>query len=204
MRIVGGRWRRRSLVGPVGMTTRPMPERVREAIFETIGSAWETLGGLPPVRVLDVFAGNGGIGLEALSRGAVWCGFIERDRNALRALRTNVAAVLDQEAGALAQILQADAYRAEAWQRKLRQTPIDLVSIDPPFRDSRDATPAGRVGRLLESLARGPLLADDAIVVVRHESRVDYDQHAYGDLTPTDVRRYGNMKITYLTNACAD
>jgi 16S rRNA (guanine966-N2)-methyltransferase len=200
MRIVSGRWRRHSLAGPIGKTTRPMPERVREAIFEKIGSRWGTLGKLPPVRVLDVFAGNGGVGLEALSRGAVWCGFVERDRDSLKVLRSNVSSVLGQEAHTLAQVLAADAYRVGNWQRRLRHARIDLVSVDPPFRDSHDPAPAGRVGRLLESLAGGTLLADDAIVVLRHESRVDYDQHTYSGLQVMDVRRYGNMKITYLTN----
>ncbi len=201
MRIVSGRWRRRNLVAPVGTTTRPMPDRVREAVFETLGSRWGTLGKLPAVRVLDVFAGAGGVGLEALSRGAGWCGFVERDRRALKALRQNVHALLGDEADDLVQVLGADAFRDRAWQRSVRHAPVELVVIDPPYADSRDASAEGRVGRLLEALGDGPLLATEPVVVLRHEARVDYDQCEYGRLHATDARRYGDMTVTYLTNA---
>jgi 16S rRNA (guanine966-N2)-methyltransferase len=178
-----------------------MPERVRQAVFEKVGSQWGTLGALPPVRVLDVFSGAGGIGLEALSRGAVWCGFVERDGNALKAMRQNVAAILGREGDTLTQILRADAFRFESWREKLRHGPIDLASFDPPFSASRDASLDGRMGRVLVSLGRGDLLAEDAIVIVRHESSIDYDQEPYGNLRAFDARRYGGMTVTFLTNA---
>ncbi len=198
MRIVGGRWRRRNLASPPGLNTRPMPDRVRKAVFETIGSRWETLGKLPPVRVLDVFAGCGAIGLEALSRGARWCGFVERDHRALTGLRRNLSDLLGDEVADLAQVLRTDAFRPTGWAPTLPHTSIELIFVDPPYRDSRDSTPSGRVSRLLASPAVAAILADDSLVVLRHEAKVQYDRCAYGCLGATDVRRYGSMSITYM------
>ena len=87
MRIIAGAARGRRLVGPPGQTTRPMTDRVRESLFSSI-AAW-----LPDGVVLDLYAGTGSMGLEALSRGAKEVTFVEKDRNALDALRKNVDAV---------------------------------------------------------------------------------------------------------------
>jgi len=204
MRIVGGRWRRRNLASPVGLNTRPMPDRVRKAVFETIGSRWGTLGKLPPVRALDVFAGCGAIGLEALSRGARWCGLVERDHRALAGLRLNVSTLLGDEAANLAQVLRVDAFRPTSWAPTLHHTPIELIFVDPPYRDSRDSTPSGPVPRLLASLTAAAVLADDALVVLRHEAKAQYDRCAYGCLGATDVRRYGSMSVTYMERSEGD
>ncbi|MBN1345663.1 MAG: RsmD family RNA methyltransferase [Phycisphaerae bacterium] len=203
MRIVGGQWRRKTLVSPPGENTRPMPERVREAVLEKVGSQWGTPGGLPEVRVLDLFAGSGASGLEALSRGAAWCCFVDQAGVALKALRQNVKSVLGDEAGGLAQIVQGDAFRPKSYIRMLAHDSIDLVFVDPPYAASRDNAASGPVARLLEGLCQGPLLAEDALIVLRHESRVDYDETPYGSLEVVDVRRYGGMKVTYLTNGHA-
>ena len=178
-----------------------MPDRVREAVFETLGSRLGTPGKLPAVRVLDVFAGGGGVGLEALSRGAVWCGFVERNAAALKVLRGNLSTVLGDEAAELSQVLPVDAYRTAGWVRTVRGKPVDLAFIDPPFLDSRDATPDGKVPGLIGWLDRAQVLAEDALVVVRHEEHVSYDEHPYGRLHAADVRRYGRMRVTYLTSA---
>src|SRR5579872_4843228 len=91
MRIVAGTWRGRTLVAPPGSATRPTADRVRQALFDMILHApWGGRDAIANVRVLDVFAGTGALGLEALSRGAAHATFIEQDRPALAALRTNV------------------------------------------------------------------------------------------------------------------
>jgi 16S rRNA (guanine966-N2)-methyltransferase len=198
MRIISGRWRRRTILAPEGRTTRPMPDRVRMAIFETVGSWLGTPSSLPPIRVLDLFAGSGSIGLEALSRGAAWCCFVERDRTAVATLRRSIATLLEDHAGERAQVLIADVFNVSRWCRPVRQTPFELVFVDPPYDDSHQATPAGKVALLLTSLSDASLLADDALVVLRHEARVSYDHRRYGRLRPTDVRRYGSMSVTYL------
>ncbi len=198
MRIIGGKWRRRQLVGPQGLKTRPMPDRVREAVCETVGSRFGTVGALPPIRVLDLFAGSGGSGLEALSRGASWCGFVERNGLALKALRRNIAEVLGQDARRLSTVIRADAYRPSAWAGVLKDRPVDVVFVDPPYADTRASGPSDRVGRLLEALDFEDVLSAEGIVVLRHESKVRYDAHRYGALASHDVRRYGSTTVTYL------
>src|SRR3989304_6946937 len=90
MRIIGGQWRSRRLLRPETDSTRPMPDRVKQAIFDMLGSRYDDPGALPPLLVADVFAGGGSMGLEALSRGAAFCSFFERDRQALEALCSNI------------------------------------------------------------------------------------------------------------------
>src|SRR5690242_21464349 len=93
MRIVGGAWRGRSHVAPPGQGTRPTADRVRQAVFDMLLHApWGGRDVIEGASVLDVFAGTGAMGLEALSRGAAFACFIERDPVALKALRANVAA----------------------------------------------------------------------------------------------------------------
>jgi 16S rRNA (guanine966-N2)-methyltransferase len=148
--------------------------------------------------VLDVFAGSGVVGLEALSRGATWCAFVEHAGAALKAIRRNIVGLMGDLAKQSTQVLRADAFRPLHWMPLVQQTPVDLVIVDPPYPRSGDASESGPVGRLLAGLSGGELLAKEAVVILRHEARVEYDQHAYGRLRATDVRRYGNMAVTYL------
>ncbi len=123
MRIIAGKWRGRVLVAPAGEVTRPTAERVRQALFDRIMHApWGGRGLIEGARVLDVFAGTGALGLEALSRGAAHATFMEQDRAALAALRANIASC-----GAEATVLAGDA----------RQPPpgegCTIVFLDPPY-----------------------------------------------------------------------
>jgi 16S rRNA (guanine966-N2)-methyltransferase len=90
MRIIAGKLRGRQIQAPPGMQTRPMPDRVRQAVFNIIGAACGDPGSVPPVAVLDVFAGSGALGIEALSRGAAYCCFVEEDPAAVRTLKGNL------------------------------------------------------------------------------------------------------------------
>ncbi|MFZ5794795.1 MAG: RsmD family RNA methyltransferase, partial [Pseudomonadota bacterium] len=87
MRIIAGKWRGRPIVAPKGDATRPTADRVREALFSMLASR---LGSFEDLAVADLFAGSGALGLEALSRGAASCIFVEQDKAALDALRTNI------------------------------------------------------------------------------------------------------------------
>lgn len=118
MRIVSGRWRGRPLKAPAGDATRPTSDRAREALFSMLASR---LGSFEGLRVADLFAGTGALGLEALSRGAAHCTFVEPERAALAALEANVAAL-----SAAAAIV---ARRAESY----RGGPFDLLFLDPPY-----------------------------------------------------------------------
>ncbi|HEU0100532.1 MAG TPA: 16S rRNA (guanine(966)-N(2))-methyltransferase RsmD [Allosphingosinicella sp.] len=122
MRIVAGRWRGRPLVAPQGQDTRPTSDRVREALFSMLASRLGTFEGL---RVADLFAGTGALGLEALSRGAARCTFIERERAALAAIERNVASL---GAGPLSEIRAGAVERAPA-----PREPFHLVFMDPPY-----------------------------------------------------------------------
>jgi 16S rRNA (guanine966-N2)-methyltransferase len=121
MRIVAGRWRGRTIVAPAGRTVRPTADRVREAWMSVV-QPW-----LPGARVLDLFAGSGALGLEALSRGAAYADFVEQAASSLRALRDNIAAL---DAGDRARVRRADASRAVA---RLARGAYDVAFADPPY-----------------------------------------------------------------------
>jgi 16S rRNA (guanine966-N2)-methyltransferase len=126
MRIVAGRLRGRTLAGPTGSQTRPTADRVRQALFDMLlHAAWGGRDMVEGVRVLDVFAGTGALGLEALSRGAAHVTFIEQDHAALVALRANIAACRVEDC---CTVLAADALAASP-----SGTP-SLVFLDPPYR----------------------------------------------------------------------
>ena len=122
MRIIAGTWRGRRLIAPAGDATRPTADRTREALFSMLTSR---LGSFEGLKVADICAGTGALGLEALSRGAAHCTFVERDRPAIDALRANIAklgeaALLAAEVRAIA----AESFSGGAY---------DLVLIDPPY-----------------------------------------------------------------------
>ncbi|MBO9379041.1 16S rRNA (guanine(966)-N(2))-methyltransferase RsmD [Sphingomonas histidinilytica] len=118
MRIIAGQWRGRPLIAPQGQATRPTADRTREALFSMLASR---LGSFEGLAVADVCAGTGALGLEALSRGAARCTFVERDRAAVEALRANIAKL-----GAAAEVraIAAESFAGGAY---------DLVLIDPPY-----------------------------------------------------------------------
>jgi 16S rRNA (guanine966-N2)-methyltransferase len=174
MRIIGGTHRGARIFAPPGTATRPTGDRVREAAFNLIGP-------VDGARVLDVFAGSGGMGLEALSRGAAAAVFVESDRAACRAIERNVAklgvrgtTILCAEAR---QALSAEAVSGRRY---------DLVLVDPPY---------GMYASLQHLLARllPPLLADDGLAVVETEAAVEPELPG---LVARTSRRYGAARLT--------
>jgi 16S rRNA (guanine966-N2)-methyltransferase len=121
IRVVSGEFGGRKLVVPEGLATRPTTDKVRQAVFNSLDSA----GLIDDANVVDLFAGSGALGIEALSRGAASCVFVERDRAALQALRANLAA-LGLESRTT--VVTSDVL---AWVPALRGT--DLALIDPPY-----------------------------------------------------------------------
>ena len=125
MRIVAGQWRGRALTAPPGLATRPTADRVRQALFDMLMHApWGGRAMLEGALVLDVFAGTGAMGLEALSRGAARAVFVETARPALTALLANIAAC---KAEARCEVLAADALTLPPGPR------ADVVFLDPPY-----------------------------------------------------------------------
>ena len=173
MRIVAGSRKGHRIAAPKGAVTRPTGDRVREAVFSLIGPV-EGAG------VLDLFAGSGAMGLEALSRGAVSCVFVERERDAARVIQANVeklrltgAVVMNREVAA--------ALRDE----RARGRRHDLVLVDPPYEEWEKHAPT--LADLLPAV-----LGEDALVVVETSERVEPELPL--DLVTT--RRYGSARIT--------
>ena len=137
MKIVAGEWRRRPLVAPKGEATRPSSDRTRETLFSMLASRFGTFEGL---RVADLFAGSGALGLEALSRGAAHCLFVEEDAQAIRALRQNIAN--------LRATAQSDVRAASVFSLGPVKEPLDLILLDPPYHSGAGSVALDRLGRL--------------------------------------------------------
>lgn len=136
MRIIAGQWRGRPLVAPAGDATRPTADRTRETLFSMLVSR---LGSFEGLRIGDFFAGSGALGLEALSRGAASCLFVERDREAIAAIRANAAKLgLDKP-----DIRQTDVLALGA-----APAPLDVLFMDPPYGTGAGAVALDKLGRL--------------------------------------------------------
>ena len=142
MRIVGGKFKGRALVTPDGQNTRPTSDRAREAIFNILAHA-EWAPNLEGARVMDVFAGSGALGFEALSRGAERAIFVEQDPAALRALRDNIAALRAQPACDV----RAGSALALGPLAKGQSAP-DLLLLDPPYDSGAGAVALDKLRRL--------------------------------------------------------
>jgi 16S rRNA (guanine966-N2)-methyltransferase len=151
MRVIGGRYGGRRLRAPGGRTTRPTAERVREAVFSMLGD-------LQGMVVLDLFAGSGALGIEALSRGAERVVFVERDRHALSVLRANLASL---ELGEPAAVVRTDDAERALRSARERQETYDLLLIDPPYRQAR-TWGAGLSATLPALLAPGGRLVSES------------------------------------------
>lgn len=128
MRIVAGEWRGRKLTAPEGTATRPTGDRVRETLLSMLASR---LGSFEELRVADLYAGSGALGLEALSRGAAFACFVEQDPHALAAIRSNIESL---GVSGRTQILSRSAEALPA------QQPFDLVFADPPYAEGSGST----------------------------------------------------------------
>jgi 16S rRNA (guanine966-N2)-methyltransferase len=137
LRIVSGQWRGRKLAAPEGDTTRPTADRTRETLFSMLTSR---LGSFEGLAVADLFAGSGALGLEALSRGAASCLFVEQDPAAIRAIRANIAALRAQA--------QTDVRAASALSLGPAKAPLDLVLLDPPYHSGAGAVALDKLARL--------------------------------------------------------
>ncbi len=183
MRIVGGRHRGRKLAAPRGTDVRPTSDRARESLFNVLAHGldveWDGLS------VLDVFAGTGALGLEALSRGAAHATFIDRDRGVLHGIRRNGAALGEWRNIAL---LAIDATRLPPPPRAAA-TPCGLAFLDPPY-ESGLGVPA------LQGLVSKGWLADGAVCTVEVAAREVLDPPK--GFSPIDARTYGAARIVFL------
>lgn len=176
MRIIAGAWRGRSLAAPAGSATRPTAERLREAVFNMLMHAAWAEGLLPGAVVLDVFAGTGALGLEALSRGAASCVFVEQDRAALAALRANIIACRTEDR---ARVLAQDVLRLGPG------TPCHLVFLDPPYG-------ADLVRRAVTRLAEQGWIMPQTLIV----AETGRDEPLGLDVTPLAERGHGAGRVS--------
>jgi 16S rRNA (guanine966-N2)-methyltransferase len=180
MRVIAGELGGRLIQAPGGRVTRPTSDRVREALFAMLGD----VGG---AGVLDLFAGSGALGIEALSRGAASAVFVERDAQALLTLRSNLASL--GLSSARASVRRADALAALRSARR-RQETYDLIFIDPPYARARRPDADRWAPELSTALA--PLLAPAARVIVESDRRSPLRL----DMQVERERRYGDTTIT--------
>ena len=183
MRIIAGERRGHKFDGPKGQGTRPTSDLVRESVFNILGTLVED-------RVaVDLFAGTGALGLEALSRGASRAVFVEQDRECVGLIYRNVATLRFEDR---VRVLATDAYR---WARSF--TPVDdapmVVLIDPPYRDYESRR--GKVRQLLADLTAK--LPGGSVIVL--ESGRSLDSEVIDDPDAWDVRKYGGTQLAVRT-----
>ncbi len=173
MRVIAGKAKRIPLVAPPGQDTRPTTDRIKETLFNILQDD------LYECRFLDLFAGSGGIGIEALSRGASQAVFIENDRNALKCIRSNLEKT---KLDAQAQVLQTDVISYLT--RFSGDEPFDIIFADPPYR-------RGFEERILTALKDSKALHDDTLIIIESalETEIDYvDEDFYETVRIKDYK----------------
>jgi 16S rRNA (guanine966-N2)-methyltransferase len=182
VRVIGGECKGRKLSVTRGRLIRPTSDRVREAIFDILGPVWVFR------RVLDLFAGTGSLGIEALSRGAEEAVFVEQGKGALTVLKGNLEALGLQ---ARAWVLPLAAKKGIAVLGE-RGEVFDLIFMDPPY--GKDV-----VGKTIEEIARHGILAAAGVIVAEHASRDRILPPV--DLTLSQQRRYGDTTVSFFHKA---
>jgi 16S rRNA (guanine(966)-N(2))-methyltransferase RsmD len=179
VRIIAGAYKGRRLATPRGDVTRPTADQVRIALMDTL-MPW-----LPGARLLDLFAGAGGVGLEALSRGAAHATFVERDARAVAALRDNITTL---GVAASARVIRDDVLRALTSLARAGER-FGLVFLDPPYETDLTA-------RTLAALGEGTVVADGGLVVAQHRTKRAPAEIA-GMLRAFRTRRFGETTLTF-------
>lgn len=180
MRVIAGKYRSRKLLAPAGTATRPTSDRLRETLFNVVapsvaGSTW-----------LDVFAGSGAIGIEALSRGAEMVYFVESSSRAVQAIRGNLATlkierafeILNREAAAALRLLEA------------RGVACDFCFLDPPYRKLDD------YAQVLTVFGKSNLLRPGALVIAEHDKHFDPGD-GFGSLERRRLLRQGDAVLSF-------
>lgn len=180
MRVISGRLKGRRLIAPNGLATRPTADRIKESVFNILGERVQAK------HVLDLFAGTGALGIEALSRGAKQAIFIDRARAALDAIHGNIKNLGLEDR---ARVIQWDILKNL---NCLSSSAIlfDLVFMDPPYA-------AQAVPPALDTLVDCGKLAPGACIVIEHSARISPDVPT-GSLTITDQRRFGKTLVTFM------
>lgn len=184
MRVIAGTFRSRQLKSLKGDALRPTSDRLRETLFNVIA------GRVSDSRFLDLFAGTGAVGIEAISRGAQEAVFIENHAPAAALIRKNLASLGIQSG---ARVLPLDAMRGLeklAAEPTTRTSPFDLIFLDPPYAAAEDYR------RILNFLGAAPFLAADGVVIAEHRHSFDLPE-TIGHLRRVRVLRQGDSSLTF-------
>ena len=176
MRVVGGGLRGRRLKGAAALGVRPTSELVRGAIFNILGPLDSS------ARAVDLFAGSGSLGIEALSRGVEWVDFVERHPRQCEVLRENLETVRMTDNSKVHCMDVAKALQS-------LDGPYSLVLMDPPYK-------LQTVGEVLDALGDSDLLEDDAVLVVGHSKRLSLEDR-YTNIEKTSSHRYGDSMVDF-------
>lgn len=172
MRVIAGEAKGRNLRGPAGTFTRPMQDKIKEALFSMLWSL-----GVDPERVVDLYAGTGGIGIEALSRGATWADFVDQNAAACKVVRENLALTGFTERSRVHQTV-VSAFIARTHE------PYDLVILDPPYADPDIEATMGQI-------SASSLIQSGTIVAIGHSPRVKLPEEI-GRLSQLRERCHGD------------
>lgn len=190
MRIGSGTLSGRKLHAPKGGSTRPTSARLKKSLFDVLASS-SAAPGLADARVLDLFAGAGALGIEALSRGAATAAFVERGRKACDVIRRNIEELGVADRG---ELLPMDVRAAIAKLEQEGET-FDLVFADPPYKQEHV------LFELLSALGSGQLVASEGLVVVEHHHKQELVE-TYGELTRFRALKSGESCFTLYRRVC--
>jgi len=181
MRVIGGLWRGRVIAAPPGRETRPTSDRVREAVFSSV---YSLLGPIDGVRAVDLYAGSGAMGIEALSRGAAHVTFVDDHRGACSVITRNLSGLGADEASL--RVVCTDAARSSAL---LAGYGASLLFADPPYRID-----ASQVCKVLESHGRSGSLRTGALVVYEHAGQEFQWPRGFIGVS---MKRYGDTSVSF-------
>ena len=192
MRIIAGRFRSRALVAPPGMSTRPTSDRLRETLFNVLAPR------ISRAAFLDLYAGSGAVGIEALSRGAAIVSFVERAPAAVKILCGNLER-LGIESGFRIHAVGVGAYLRSSVKAGPKGERHEVVFLDPPYEAEQEY--AATLGLLGGSAAA--MLAADAIVIAEHRRKLPLDER-YGSLLRTRLLEQGDAALSFYAVEAAD
>ncbi len=182
MRVIAGSARRLTLVTPKGNNTRPTSDKVKETLFNILA------GELSDINFLDLFAGSGGIGIEALSRGASHCTFVEKDKSAVAAIRRNIATTHFEEQSTIYPYdVMSCLHTIDAGEG------FDIVFMDPPYG-------CGLEKDVLTILAGSDIIKEDALIIAEASSDTSFDYLPQLGFAVSRVKDYRNNKHVFIVN----
>ncbi len=190
MRVIAGSARGIYLSSPKGSTTRPIPDKIKGSLFNILA------GVIPGSRVLDMYAGTGAIGIEALSRGAQYCIFVENDRSAIQIIRKNLDATRLQDK---ALVLNYDVFEIIPYLEKNKRA-IDLVFASPPYPLIEKDPYRDKLLCLFSSLCSHHIIQPEGLILLQHRKTDSVIALGHLSIGLFDTRTYGDTQLSFFKN----